>query len=450
MKPITRRKFISKIAASIAGTTMGSLVLTAPSRSVLGANERVNIALIGCGGRGNYVARGMIGQGASLVAICDLHPERLRNGKKFLSEVQNNFTSVNDYRKILDNKDIDAVVVATPDHWHGPMSILACQAGKDVYVEKPHARNIWESRKMIQAARKYNRIIQVGTQNRSAPYNLAARQYIKSGKLGDIRLVKVYNLKPGGPFHLGEAGIKPENFDWDCWLGASSQRNYHQRIFEGGWHHFWDFSGGDICDDAAHQIDLALMLMGNPGMPKSASSSGGRIQYKEDDSQVPDLLVSNYEYADFVMTLEHSNYPRYMQKTTGTIRRNDLLPYWTQNATRIELYGSELLMIVGRHGGGWVVMTSGGKIVDKMYGRFPDEPHQKNFLEAVRTRKKPNADIETLHPSCTLLHMANIAHRIGNQKLWFDAKDEKFIKNDNANKLVKGYYRKNYQIPEQV
>ncbi|MBN2376008.1 MAG: Gfo/Idh/MocA family oxidoreductase [Sedimentisphaerales bacterium] len=452
MKQISRRQFLDSSGKSVAGIVCGSLALSAalPHR-VLGANDRINLALIGCGGRGRYLARGMIEQGANLSYLCDLHDGRLADTAKFLSDVQQKKPKFSkDMHELFNSNDIDAVIIATPDHWHGPAAILACQAGKDVYVEKPHSYNIWESRQMLRAARKYNRILQIGTQNRSAPYNLAAREYIKTGKLGDIRLVKVYNLKPGGPFKLGDAGTIPDNFNWDTWLGTRPERPYHQHIFNGGWHHFWDFSGGDLADDAAHQIDLAMMLMGNPGMSAAVSSSGGRLQYKGDDSEVPDLLVTAFDFDNFVMTLEHSNYPRYMQKTTGTIRRNDEFPYWTQNATRIELYGSELMMTIGRHGGGWQVTQSGGRVVEQMYGRFPDPDHQKNFLECLISRKKPNADIEILHPSCTLLHMANIAHRVGNKKLWFDAQTETFINNTDANNLIKSKYREKFQVPENV
>ncbi|MBN2377470.1 MAG: hypothetical protein JXD22_13795, partial [Sedimentisphaerales bacterium] len=242
----------------------------------------------------------------------------------------------------------------------------------------------------------------------------------------------------------------PANFNWDNWLGPRPERPYHQHILYGGWHEFWDFCGGGLADDGAHQVDLAMMLMGDPGMPAAVSCSGGRLQHKGDDSEVPDLQIAAYDFDDFVMTLEHSLYPRYMQKTTATIRRNDEFPYWTQNATRIELYGSELMMTIGRHGGGWQVTQSGGRVVEQMYGRVPDPDHQKNFLDCLKTRKKPNADIEMLHPSCTLLHMANIAYRVGNKKLWFDAKTETFINNTDANKLVKSTYRNKFQIPENV
>jgi len=451
MEHINRRQFLNKSIRGAAGMSFGAAALSIRPRRVLGANERVNLALIGCGGRGRIVTRGLIEHGAQVTYICDLHEERLETTAKEIDGIQGRRPKkARRMRQVLDSKDVDAVMIGTPDHWHAPASILACQAGKDIYVEKPHAHNIWESRKLIEAARKYNRIVQVGTQNRSAPYNFAAVEYIKSGKLGNIPLVKVYNMKPGGAFHLGDAGRPPSGFDWDAWLGPAPERPYHQHIFRGGWHKFWDFSGGDMADDGIHQLDLAMMLMGDPGIPGAVSCSGGRLAHKDDDAEVPDLQVVSYDFDSFVMTFELTGYPRYMRKTTGTIRRNDEFPYWTQNATRIELYGSELMMTIGRHGGGWVVMTSGGKVVDKMYGRFPDAPHQQNFIESVKSRKLPNADVEILHDSCALVHLGNIAHRVGNLTLRFDPKAERFIGSTEANKLLKRRYRRKYEVPERV
>jgi len=449
---MSRRKFLNSSLRGAGAMTLGVAAFSlARPRRVLGANERVNIALIGCGGRGRYLARGMVEQGAQITYFCDLHSERLREAVAFVTPVQDRrIHRASDMRQVFDAKDVDAVIIATPDHWHAPASILACQARKDVYVEKPHSHNIWESRKMIEAARKYKRILQVGTQCRSAPYVHAAVEYVKSGKVGDIRLVKVYNLKRGGPFHLGAPGTAPEGFDWDAWLGAAPKRPYHQNIFVLGWHKFWDFSGGDMADDGIHQLDLAMMLMSDPGMPKAISCSGGRLQHKGDDAEVPDVQIVSFDFDGFVMTFELMGYPPYMRKTTGTIRRTDKFPYWTQNATRIELYGSKLMMTVGRHGGGWQVTTSGPTVVDQMYGRPPDTEHEKNFLECVKSRKRPNADIEVIHPGCTMVHMGNIAHRVGNQKLWFDSKTERFVGNEEANKLLKRKYRRKYEVPEKV
>ncbi len=445
MKKASRRDFLTTTSS---GALAGLSILAAGE--ALGANERVNIGLIGCGGRGRYVAYGMAQLGARITHLCDLIPSRRDAADRFIQPVQKEPPKlVADMRALFDAKDLDAVVVATPDHWHAPATIMACQAGKDVYVEKPASHNIWESTKMVEAARKYGRVVQVGTQNRSAPYDLKARDYVQSGKLGKVCLVQVYNLKPGGPFRLGDPGKPPAGFDWDKWLGRAPLRPFHQRIVYSGWQHFWDFCGGDMGNDGIHQIDLALMVMGDPGFPKSVRCVGGRYAYRGDDSETPDVEVASYDFGSFVMTFEMTNYPRYMRKTTGTIRRNDLLPYWTQNATRIEFYGSDLLMILGRHGGGWVVMTSGGKVVEKTYGRPGDEPHYRNFLACVKSRERPTADIATAHLSNTTMHMGNIAHRAGNTALRFDPETCRFD-NPEANRLIKPSYRKGYEIPEKV
>ena len=452
MKQITRRDFFAKSKSSAAGIALGSLaVSTWNPKRILGANERINVALIGCGGRGRVLIRNLIEMGQEIACLCDINPQRLAAMAREISKSQETTPRlVNHMQKVFDDKDIDGVIIATPDSWHGLASIMACQHDKDVYVEKPHSHNIWESRKMIEAARKYKRVLQVGTQNRSAPANYAAREYIANKQLGDIRLVKVYNLKPGGPFRMGKPGTQPKGFDWDAWLGPVAYRPYHQRLFRGGWHKFWDFSGGDLANDGIHQFDLACMLMGIHSAAKAVSCSGGRLQYRGDDAEVPDVLVTTYDFDDFVMTLVMTNYPKYMRKTTSTIRRNDEFPYWTQNATRIELYGSKELMIVGRHGGGWVTMISGGKVVEKHYGRPSDQLHLQNFLDCIKSRKRANADVETLHPSLTMIHMTNIAHRLGNLKLRFDAQAERFIDNAEANKLLKRSYREKYKIPDKV
>jgi predicted dehydrogenase len=447
MRRIDRREFLQQTT----GVSLGTLALSAMTGSVRGANEHANLALIGCGGRGHNLVRGFIECGARITHLCDLHEERLNALAQELEQVQGHApVKLREMQRVLDTKEIDAVVIAMPDHWHALAAIRACQAGKDVYVEKPPAQNVWEAKKMLEAARKYQRVLQVGTQNRSGPYNRAARAYIQDGKIGAIHIVKVFNLKSGSAFRLGEPGTPPAGFDWDAWLGPAPRRPYHQSIFRGGWHKFWDYSGGDLADDGIHQLDLALMLMGDPGLPKAVSCSGGRLAFPDDDSEVPDVQIVAYDFDDFVMTFELSEYPRYMQKTTATIRRNDEFPYWTQNSTRIELYGAERMMTVGRHGGGWVVQTSGGRVADQMYGRPPDEDHETNFLECLKSRQRPNADIETLYNATVMIHLANIAHRVGNRKLRFDPAAQRFVDCPEANELLKRVYRPEYQVPEQI
>jgi predicted dehydrogenase len=447
MKPIGRRTFLQQSARFSAGLALAGV----GGRVVLGANELPHVALIGCGGRGQYVARGIAAAGARITHLCDLSAERIDGVARFLERFAPDTRADalhrgHDLRQVLDDPSVDAVIVATPDHWHALASIWAVQAGKDVYVEKPHSHNIVESQVMRAAARRFNRLIQVGTQNRSGAYIHRAREYLRSGQLGRIHLVKVFNLKSGGPFHLGEAGQPPAGFDWDAWLGPAPERPYHQRIVHGGWHHFWDYSGGDLSDDAAHQMDLALMLMGDPGMPRAVASSGGRLAHRGDDSEVPDLLVSTFEFDDFVLTLEHSNYPTYMTKTTTSIRQGDEFPFWLHNATRIELYGAQQMMVVGRHGGGWQATIYPWEVVAQDYGRPCDDEHYADFVACLKSRRTPNADIETLHPSVCMLHMANLAHCTGNRKLWFNPDQERFT-DDAANALLGRAGRGVYTLP---
>ncbi len=450
MKSMSRRRFLGRGAALSTGLALAGSI----NPTVLGANERLRVGLVGCGGRGSYVSRGIAAAGGQLVYLCDLIEERRDGVAQFLERYApdhdpSGVKKVARMERVFEDSSIDAVIVATPDHWHALAAIRAVQAGKDVYVEKPHSHNIYESRKMLEAARKYERIIQVGTQNRSGAYNRNALEYIRSGKIGSVHLVKVYNLKKGDAFHLGDPGQPPRDFEWDSWLGPAPLRPYHQRIFNGGWHHFWDFSGGDLCDDAAHQTDLALMLMGDPGMPRAVASSGGRLAHPGDDSEVPDVLVTTYDFDGFVLTLEHSNYPEYMEKTSTTIRQGDEFPFWLHNSTRIELYGSKQMMVVGRHGGGWQATVYPWEVVAQQFGRPCDDEHYANFVASVKARRRPNADIETLHPSVCMLHMANIAHRVGNRKIRFDAPREQFDDPD-ANALLGRAYRTGYAVPEKV
>lgn len=446
MKPITRRSFVRTGIA-------GSIIAAPAVGRVLGANERVHIALIGCGGRGTGVVGGFASRpDVACVQVCDIHEQRRNRTASYISDRQDGQRPKVAARmeEVFENDDVDAVMIGTPDHWHTPAAIMACQAGKDVYVEKPFSHNIWEGRKLVEAARKYDRIVQVGTQNRSAPYNLAARDYIRSGKLGDIRLVKVFNLKGGGPFHLGPTAPKPDAFDWTAWLGAAPPRPYHPRIFAGGWHQFWDYSGGDLADCGIHQLDLAMMILGDPEPPSTVSAAGGRMQHADDDAEVPDVEILHYEYPGYVLTFEHSHFANAMSKIDGAIRNGDRFPHWPQCATRIEFYGSKEIMMLGRHGGGWQVFTGGGKISAEMFGRFPDAEHQQNFIECVKTRKLPNADVGLAQRSTTVMHMGNIAHRVGNRKLQFDAKSERFVGDDEANRLVRRQNVNLYSVKEAV
>jgi predicted dehydrogenase len=447
MSEPTRRQFLGSAVQFGAGAALASVAL--PKRKSFAANERVRFALIGCGGRGRVDAFNMIDQGGECVGLCDVKDSARKDVNQFL-DGQHDTGPIKEHKypeEVFARDDIDAVIIATPDHWHGPLTVQACQAGKDVYVEKPHSHNIWESYQMIDAARKHERIVQVGTQNRSAAYNHKARDYIQAGNLGPTHLIQVYNLKSDRGFVDGtmdEPKSPPKDLDWDRWPGPAPEWSYHDRLFNGYWHGYWDFSGGDLVNDASHQTDLALMVLGEPGMPRSVSTTAGRFAH-DGPAEVPDLQLIQFAFADFLLTVEQSNYPKYMRKSSSTIRRKDKHPHWLQNSTRIELYGQEQMMVLGRHGGGWEATTYPWRVEKQMYGQFPDKPHARNFLESVQSRTKPNADIELLHPSVCMLHMANIAHRIRNKTLRWDEQSRQFD-DKQANALIKRDYREGYGL----
>jgi predicted dehydrogenase len=448
----TRREFIAGSALVAAGL---STLPEAKASTRNAAADKVVLALIGVGGRGTMLTQGFMKQpNVEFAYLCDPDDTRGAALSSEIAKAQGQAPKrVRDMRRIFDDKDVDAVIIATPEHWHALASVWACQAGKDVYVEKNASLTVWEGRKMIEAARKYDRIVQVGTQNRSGPYNMAARDYIKSGKLGKIQLVKVFNLQGGAKWTPQPDTTPPPTLDWDLWLGPAPQRPYSVSR-QTGWGDYFDYAGGTLAGDGSHQLDLARMVLGDPPCPKAVHCVAGRWTH-DDKREIPDMMEITYEFPDMVMTMENGTSTPYMDKIAWDVRDGDLFPYWPQCATRIEIYGTEGLMYLGRHGGGWQVFgkpkvqSRPSEVVAQAYGRFPDPWHQANFLECVRTRKRPNADIEEAHRSACLVTLANSIYRAGHTRAKFDADTEMFVDRE-ANRFLKPAYRKAYVVPDQV
>jgi predicted dehydrogenase len=240
----------------------------------------------------------------------------------------------------------------------------------------------------------------------------------------------------------------PAGFDWDAWLGPAPYHPYNAgRHLD--WHPWWDYKGGTLADDASHQLDLARAVLSDPPHPKSVLCIGGNYAFQT-KREVPEFQCITYDYGEFSMTCESGNATQYMKKFPGEVRFGDKWPHWQTSATRVELYGTDRVMFLGNHGCGWQVMVEGGKIIDQDKGYFPDKWHQPNFIECLRTRKKPNADIQTTHASACLVHLANTSYRVGKKQLYFDAATEKFTNSDEANALQKLPGRKNYRFPDQV
>jgi len=453
-KSTNRRQFIDGTMQGLTGAALGWTAQSALAQKVRGANDKVILALIGCGGRGSGITAAMARlEGVEVKCACEIDDSRGGDFIKEMNEIQGYPPKrVVDMREVFDDKDVDAVVIGTPEHWHALATVWACQAGKDVYVEKNISLTIWESRQMVEAARKYNRIVQCGTQNRSAPYAFSARDYIKSGKLGKIVLVKNYCLLSArGSWSPSGDSPTPEGLDWDRWLGPAPKVPYntsrHRRVYN-----WFDYTGGDaLAGDASHVIDLARMAIGDPEHPQSVYCAGGHHAYGDKNKQIPDIQAITYDYGDFVMTCESGTFSgNYLKKSPGDVRYGDKFPDWRQNGTRIEIYGTDRMMYLGRHGGGWQVFEGNGKVDDFDYGYHPDKFHQANFIDCIRTRKTPNGNIEQGHLSASLIHLGNLSYRAGCKQLLLDPKTESFTNSPEANQLARLEYRDPYRLPEKV
>lgn len=356
---------------------------------------------------------------------------------------------VRDFRHMLDDKEVDAIAIATPDHWHALGTILACQAGMDVYVEKPASHSIWEGRKMVEAARKYNRVAQVGTQNRSAEYVKEALEYVRSEQFGAVHFVRVVNSKLREPMKAEADSDVPAGVDYDMWLGPAPIRRFNLNHFHYTWHWFWNYGGGDLANDGVHQIDLARWAIDRT-LPESVTSIGA-VHSLDDHRDTPDTQTVTWEFNGVIVQFEQVLWSPYMRKTPLELRDTGAAPNWPFNGTRVEIYGEKRFMYLGRMGDGWAVYDEEGKqLFDKRGAyRATGTAHAANFIDCIKSRKRPNADIEEGHFSTLLAHYGNAAYRVG-RRLHIDTRTEGFLNDDEANALFRRKYREPWAVPEAV
>ena len=433
---------------------------------VRGANDRINLALIGCGGRGRGVARSMRDSSPNVAytAVADVYTPNAETAGKWAGADTRVFQ---DFRKLLDLKDIDAVHIATPDHWHAAISVLACQAGKDVYVEKPTSLTIREGRAMVNAARKYNRIVDVGTQHRSAPHFMKIAEMIQRGDIGPVRFVRVWNYSNQFPHGIGHKPNQdpPAGLDWDMYLGPSPKVPFNPNRFLGLFRFFWDYSGGFITDFGNHRLDTMQEIMG-VSAPRTISASGGKYVI-DDDRETPDTMTVTYEYDSFIVNYESSNLNghgmggrtpghRYYSQRGEWDQPNGIAFYGTEATIYAERIGWEIFpepdkpLSVSRVMGGAAENIAPRKRAEtvKRVWENVEEPtrlHTINFIESLRSRKAPNADIEIGHRSTSVALLGNIAMKTG-KKLHWDAKKEDFIGAPDASALLTRTLRKPWDL----
>ncbi len=431
MSAFNRRRFLGRSVAATSG--VAALSAASYARAADSPNEKINIAVMGVRGRGRGLAGGFAGRKeCRIAALCDVDSTAFASVLKAVEEKQGGSPPrvEKDVRRLIEDKSIDALAIAAPNHWHALATIWACQAGKDVYVEKPASHNIWEGRKMVEAARKYKRIVQVGTQRRSSPHWTAAVEYVQSGKLGRVSLARAWVIHKR--VNIGKAGGAqpiPDTVDYDLWVGPAPMKPLMRKNLHYDWHWFWDYGGGELANNGIHMLDAARRIIA-VDYPTAVASGGGKLYY-DDDQETPDTQLVTYEYPNVVLVWEHRTWSNFGFEGHGS-----------GNA----FYGDKGTLVIDDRG--WQV-TVDGKVVESGPGSDMESAHLQNFLDCVKDRRTPNADIEIGHISTSLCHLGNIAQRVGRKLVW-DGAAERFPHDDNANRLLRRDYRKPFVVPEEV
>ena len=468
---ISRRRFT---ATSIAAAA----VVAGDARRVLGANDRVVLASIGIRGQGNALKRGFAKlPDVEIKTLCDIDENLFasRANDKALSSVATFKPGyAQDLRRVLEDKDIDGVIVATPNHWHALATIWALQAGKHVYVEKPASHTVWEGRQMIEATKKYGKIVQVGTMNRSRPAVRQAIQFIHDGGIGKVYMARGLCFKPrpciskypDGPITDGKAHClnvesKPveegvwdaaylQKVNYDLWLGPAPKAEFNRNHFHYNWHWHWAYGNGDTGNQGPHQFDIARWGIAKNEHPVTVASVGGYFGPPA-SQETPDTHSSIFEYADGTV-FEFATRGQYTNEE-GTQRIGNLF-YGSKGWVWIDGDGRKWQSYLGRKeekgpGSDAAPAAAGGS--DPNVLTSEEGPHYRNFVDAIKANdpKILTCGIEEGHYSSSLAHLANISYRVG-RKLKFDGKSEKFVSDAEADKLLTRTYRAPYAVPEKV
>jgi len=379
--------------------------LALPFSRALGANNDIRVAVVGFRGQGSgHIKRFLEIPGVRVVALCDVDKDILDREVKKFTDRNETVKAYTDVRKLLDDKQIDAISTATPNHWHALVTIWACQAGKDVYVEKPVSHNVWEGRKIVEAARKYNRIVQAGTQKRSDEGLKEFFEYIHQGNLGKIVVARGFCYKRRKSIGKvpGPQPV-PQSLDYNLWTGPAPLNPLMRQRLHYDWHWVWPTGNGDLGNQGIHEVDLCRWATGQNQLPPAVMSIGGRFGYDDDaETANTQIAILDYEPAPIIFEVR------------GLPRRKDASAMDNYKGVRIGVViECENGYFAGGGGGGWVYDNDGNKI--KQFKGSGGKEHYANFIQAVRSRKVSdlNADILEGHLSSALCHMANISYRLG-------------------------------------
>jgi predicted dehydrogenase len=412
----------------------------AAALGAFGANEKVNMAVIGVGGRGRahigFIAKQKFAQ---VAAVCDVNQAQTERAVALTEKAQGTKPKVyEDMRKLFEDKDIDAVSIATPNHWHALATIWACEAGKDVYCEKPASYNIWESQRMVAAARKHNRMVQIGMQSRSTPHKMRAMQLLKDGALGKLYMAKGLCFKRRPSIgHTPDEPV-PAGVNWDLFLGPAAMTPYSKNRHVYNWHWFWNTGNGDIGNQGIHEMDIARWGLG-AGLPVGGVSTGGKYVY-EDDQETPNTQIATLDYGDAEIVFEVRGL-----LTNGEGDMHTSGPNFVGDI----FYGEKGFMVVD-HAGFRIYLGDRREPGESMQAEKGDESvlHFANFVDAVKSRKNGdlNGEVAIGAESAMLVHIANTSYRLG-RKLTFDPATQSFAGDEEANRMkTRNPYRAPYIV----
>jgi predicted dehydrogenase len=469
-----RREFIagsSKAAAVVAGLGVHSAVRaeTAPT-----PKDTLNVGLIGCGGMGRANLRFFLNNPeVRLSALCDIDKNRIGEAEKDVSDARKRqdrdvekYTTHEDFRAVLDNKEIDAIICGTPDHWHALVTVLACQSGKDVYCEKPISHNVVEGRAMVNAVKRYKRVCQIGTQQRSGDHFRKAIELVQGGALGRVLLTRTWNYSNEGPGGIGNPADSdpPAHANYDLWLGPAPKRPFNSNRFHYNWRWFFDYASGMVGDWNVHLQDIVHLAM-KTGQPRAVLASGGKFAL-EDNRDTYDLIEATYEFdgpdGPFVQmySMRKFNENNGVWASNADQLANNRIGLWS-SGHGIQFVGTLGTMYLNRGGFEIVPETKreGDKVVNrceptKSGGSAQNEPHVRNFLDCVKTRELPRSNIESMHETTLCCHLANISIKVGRKVYWDPVKElcyrdaEHKTEDSDASALLGREYRKPWELPK--
>src|ERR1700761_3921123 len=434
-----RREFIKKVAITTGGIALGGKAFsfnTSSYNRIIGANDRIHQAIIGLNGRGGSMSGTFARQPNLMInTICDVDSRTIPKVQKSVSAITGAAApkGEGDVRKVMQDKDIDAIYIATPDHWHAPMAIMGCQAGKHVYVEKPLSHNPHEGELAVAAARKYNRIVQMGAQRRSAPQAIQCVEELHNGVIGRVYFAKAWYTNNRKETFLKPASV-PDWLNYELWQGPAPRKPYQDGLIHYNWHWFWHYGTGEALNNGTHEVDFARWGL-NVDFPTRVTSVGGRYQFK-DDWQTPDTQIVTMDYPDRV-SLMWENRSSNGRKIEGADRGvifygdNGSLDSDGEDYTIYDLAG-KMVKQVKKQGPAEDASIQGRNTASPSLGM--DSQHVANFLDAIRNNKKPNCDVELGYKSVVAMQLGNISWRVG-RDLHLDPKNAHILNDPEAQKL---------------